>query len=67
MTTYCLHPGAVHTELGRHLGSSISRFTGYIYNLCSRIFFKSVLKGAQTTLYCALEESIGNESGFYYW
>lgn len=66
VTTYCLHPGAVHTELGRHLGSSISRFSGYIYNICSRIFFLSVHKGAQTSIFCAVEESLENESGCYY-
>lgn len=66
VTTYCLHPGAVHTELGRHLGSSTTRFLGYIYNIFSRLFFKSVHKGAQTTIYCAVEEALSNESGFYY-
>lgn len=66
VTTYSLHPGAVHTELGRHLGTSISRITGHIYNFLSKIFFMSPYKGAQTTIYCAVEESLAEESGFYY-
>lgn len=66
VTTYCLHPGAVHTGLARHMGSAISRFTGYIYTTCSRLFFLNVHKGAQTTIYCAVDEALDDESGFYY-
>ncbi len=54
---YCLHPGVVRTDIMRH----ISAFLSFI-----RIFFIDVEKGAQTTLFCALEESLENETGFYY-
>ncbi|CAG2182175.1 unnamed protein product [Oppiella nova] len=30
------------------------------------MFAMSVERGTQTTLYCALEESLDSESGFYY-
>ncbi|KAG8184742.1 hypothetical protein JTE90_019341 [Oedothorax gibbosus] len=66
VTTYCLHPGAVHTGLGQHLGSSIGQFIGHVYHGCSKVFFKSPKIGAQTTIYCAVEESLATESGLYY-
>ncbi|XP_035215987.1 retinol dehydrogenase 12-like isoform X2 [Stegodyphus dumicola] len=66
INTYCLHPGVVHTGLGRHLGHSISRIIGVIYQGCSRMFFLSPYKGAQTTIYCAVEESLAYDSGYYY-
>ncbi|XP_054716538.1 retinol dehydrogenase 13-like isoform X1 [Uloborus diversus] len=66
VTTYCLHPGAVHTELGRHMGTSFSNIMGRIYHVFSRAFFKSAYKGAQTTIFCAVDESLANESGYYY-
>ncbi|XP_055951030.1 retinol dehydrogenase 11-like isoform X1 [Argiope bruennichi] len=66
VTTYCLHPGAIHTGLGQHMGSSINKFVGQLYEFCSRLLFKSPTKGAQTTIYCAVEEKLANESGHYY-
>ncbi|GFT80951.1 retinol dehydrogenase 13 [Nephila pilipes] len=67
VNTYCLHPGAVYTGLGQHLGSSSGSCIGSLYESCSRLFFKSPYKGAQTTIYCAVEEKLAFESGYYYW
>ena len=50
VTVYCLHPGAVRTELLRHLNF----FVQYIVKPLQMIFFKSAEEGCQTTLYCAL-------------
>ncbi|GIY51217.1 retinol dehydrogenase 13, partial [Caerostris darwini] len=66
VTTYCLHPGAVHTGLGRHLGSSVGSFVGRLYEATSKRFFKSALMGAQTTIHCSVEERLAFESGYYY-
>ncbi|GIY96782.1 hypothetical protein CEXT_560041 [Caerostris extrusa] len=63
VTTYCLHPGAVHTGLGRHLGSSVGSFVGRLYEATSKRFFKSALMGAQTTIHCSVEERLAFESG----
>ena len=57
VNVYVLHPGVIATELGRnapadHAKSPIPRI--------------SVEMGAQTTLYCALEETLDSETGFYY-
>jgi NAD(P)-dependent dehydrogenase (short-subunit alcohol dehydrogenase family) len=57
---YCLQPGFIRSDLWRH-SNNISFF-----NFISRIFFIDVEKGAQTTLFCVLEESLDNETGFYY-
>ncbi|KAJ9586335.1 hypothetical protein L9F63_020043, partial [Diploptera punctata] len=63
VTTYAVHPGIVHTELGRHLESSsaVSIFKGIL-----EYFFKTPKQGAQTTIYCASDENVGKESGLYY-
>ncbi|KAF8774271.1 Retinol dehydrogenase 13 like protein [Argiope bruennichi] len=66
VTTYCLHPGALYTTLSRHIEYSMSKFSGWLYEFCSRLFFKSPMIGAQTTIYCAVEEKLANESGNYY-
>jgi NAD(P)-dependent dehydrogenase (short-subunit alcohol dehydrogenase family) len=59
---YCLHPGLVRTELTRHWGG----FLGFITSLVDKIFSIDPASGAQTSLYCALEPSISEESGHYY-
>jgi NAD(P)-dependent dehydrogenase (short-subunit alcohol dehydrogenase family) len=57
---YCLHPGIIRTDLWRHSNNNS------FFNLIAKVFFIDVEKGAQTTLFCALEESLDNETGFYY-
>nr|XP_055058712.1 retinol dehydrogenase 11-like [Misgurnus anguillicaudatus] len=63
VTTYALHPGVIRTELGRHVFSS----------LWKRVLFKPFMfmiktpwEGAQTSIYCAVDESLKNSSGLYY-
>ena len=57
INVYVLNPGLVDTELPRHAPQD------HPVRQAKRM---SVELGAQTTLYCALEESLDNESGFYY-
>lgn len=66
VTTYCLHPGVVQTELGRHLHESVNGFIHWAFHFFGQFFFKTVKKGAQTTIYCAVDEKIATHSGKYY-
>ncbi|XP_022070631.2 retinol dehydrogenase 12-like [Acanthochromis polyacanthus] len=61
VTTYSLHPGAVKTDLQRHAKGGWS----FLLSL-SRPFFKNAVQGAQTSIYCAVEPSLENETGLYY-
>jgi len=65
VTTYALHPGVIATELGRHMGDTFGCI-GSCCMQCVRPFIKTPESGAQTTIYCAVEESIAEDSGKYY-
>ncbi|XP_067134946.1 retinol dehydrogenase 12-like isoform X3 [Centruroides vittatus] len=66
VTTYCLHPGVVDTELGRYLKDSSGFHYTIAFYITSKLFFKSTKQGAQTTIYCAVAEELANESGHFY-
>jgi retinol dehydrogenase 12 len=61
---FSLHPGVVQTELGRHLNESKNRMIHNSFQFFGRYFFKTAEMGAQTTIYCATENSL--ISGHYY-
>lgn len=65
VTVYSLHPGVIRTELGRHLLPTIALWKKAIA-MPFYLLIKSPWEGAQTTIYCAVEESIANVSGLYY-
>lgn len=65
VTTYSLHPGVIRTELGRHFWPTIPLWKRVVYTPLM-FLIKSPTEGAQTTIYCAVEESLQNESGLYY-
>ncbi|XP_058832542.1 retinol dehydrogenase 12-like [Topomyia yanbarensis] len=62
VTTYCLHPGTINSELTRYLNRAMMILAKPIL----WVFFKSAKSGAQTTLYCAMEPTIAGISGKYY-
>ena len=51
---YSLHPGAVNTQLDRHIG--VSDLVRQIAKPIRYLVFKTPLEGAQTNLYCALSD-----------
>ena len=55
----------ISTELGRHLEDRYGCVFNFFFSIM-RFFIKTPFHGAQTTLYCALEPSLENESGKYY-
>ncbi|KTF93085.1 hypothetical protein cypCar_00009498 [Cyprinus carpio] len=62
VTCYSLHPGAIKTDIGRHSSLWWQLFMAPILLL----FFSDVESGAQTSLYCALQEGIEPLSGRYF-
>ena len=66
MTTYSLHPGAVRTELGRNLNAAYFRGARSILHGMAALFFKTAEEGAQTTIYCAVDEKLADKTGLYY-
>lgn len=66
ITTYSLHPGVIATELGRHLGNTYVGLATWVWNSFMPYFVKTPLQGAQTTIYCAVDERCADETGLYY-
>ncbi|ROK28209.1 Dehydrogenase/reductase SDR family member 13 [Anabarilius grahami] len=62
VTCYSLHPGVINSDLGRNMNKMSRRLLKPIIAL----FFKDVEAGAQTTLYCAVQEGIEAQSGRYF-
>ncbi|XP_070763490.1 retinol dehydrogenase 13 [Enoplosus armatus] len=65
VTVYSLHPGVIRTELGRHLFPTLSLWKRIIA-MPFLMLIKSPWEGAQTTIYCAVDESLADVSGLYY-
>ncbi|EFA11339.1 retinol dehydrogenase 13 [Tribolium castaneum] len=61
VNVYSLHPGVIRTELGRHLDYRL-RWLWRIFSF----LIKTPDQGAQTTIYCAVDEKCANETGLYY-
>ena len=61
VTVYSLHPGVVRTDLGRHIEGKLGIFK-YLFWGALWPFTKNPVQGAQTSIYCAVEEEI---SGTY--
>jgi len=62
LSVYALHPGLVRTELFRNFAWYQKMFITPAIWLMS----KDSWHGAQTTIYCAVDESIELETGKYY-
>ena len=69
ITTYTLHPGFVETEIFRDFFRG-NKVLLTLFQIVTWPFVKLVAKnsweGAQTTIYCAVEESLDGISGKYY-
>lgn len=58
VTTYSLHPGVVATDVWRDIPRPFSSLM--------KLFMISNEEGARTSLYCATDPRVANESGLYY-
>ncbi|CAB3220931.1 unnamed protein product [Arctia plantaginis] len=66
VTTYSLHPGVIRTDISRHFNETVGYGARFIFDVVMGFFMKSPRCGAQTTIYCAVDEGCANESGLYY-
>jgi len=66
VTTYSLHPGAVDTELQRHLDDTYFRGANLLNRAFAALFYKTPEEGAQTSIYCSVDEKLANQTGLYY-
>jgi len=64
VNAYALHPGVINTELGRHLQDTFGPLV-MLWKVAMP-FIKTPESGANTTIYCAVEESIADHNGRYY-
>ncbi len=61
-TANALHPGVIHTNLGRHMGMMASIALG----LAAPIMLKSLAEGAATQTFLAAHPSVANVTGKYF-
>ena len=71
VTALSLHPGLVRTELMRHadLGGKADIALGFLAKIFFPVWYivsKSAKEGAQTTIHCAIDDSVSNHNGSYY-
>lgn len=68
ITSVSLHPGVVRTEIIRNLkkGFSFIRVMFFLLKPLLYMLTKSSLEGAQTTIYCAVDDSIPDFNGRYF-
>jgi len=64
--TYSLHPGVVVSELGRHIPDVYGRFALIFLAYFVGPFTKTTENGAQTSIYCCVDESVEKDTGKYY-
>lgn len=65
VNAYSLHPGVINTELGRHLKDTYGACAGYML-MCFAPLLKTPEAGAQTSIFCCVDESIAEDNGKYY-
>lgn len=64
VNVYSLHPGVIATELGRHIEKQLGIFGNLLVLIYP--FIKTPEAGAQTSIFCAVDESVDSETGLYY-
>ncbi|XP_072396957.1 retinol dehydrogenase 13-like [Diabrotica undecimpunctata] len=65
VNVYALHPGVIRTELSRHYDSMFPGLT-WVYDNLFGMFLKTPTQGAQTQIYCAIDDKCAGETGLYY-
>lgn len=66
VSVYCVNPGPCNTSLGRYTRETSGIFLDLFYKAFYWPFLRKPKNGAQTVIYCAVEESIKEHTGLYY-
>jgi len=66
INVYSLHPGLIPTDITRYSNRTLFPGARFGYTMLTRLFFKNVKQGVQTTIYCSVDENAANETGLYY-
>lgn len=66
VTTYAVHPGLVNTDLQRHMDDAYFVGLSMMTRFVATLLFKSPEEGAQTSIYCSVDENQQNKTGLYY-
>lgn len=65
VSAFAVHPGVVKTNLGHHLMAT-KPWLQHVLAPIAPIVFKNAEEGAQTSIHCAVQEGIENQSGSYF-
>ncbi|XP_069392850.1 retinol dehydrogenase 13 [Paralichthys olivaceus] len=65
VSSFCLHPGVIRTELGRHVQGWFP-LLGALLSLPSLLLMKTPSQGAQTSIYCSITPGLEERSGCYF-
>ncbi|KYQ58958.1 Retinol dehydrogenase 11 [Trachymyrmex zeteki] len=66
INVYSLHPGIIPTRIARHGDRALFPGFTFCWNMFTPFFHKNAEEGAQTTIYCSVDEEVANETGLYY-
>lgn len=66
INVYSLHPGVIPTEISRYSSGTIFPGANFCFGFYAKLFCKNVVQGAQTTIYCSVDEKTANDTGLYY-
>ena len=61
ISTYSLQPGFIYSDLGRY-----SYRATFVYLTVGMLYGRTTMEGAQTNIYCAVEEGLEKYSGNYF-
>jgi len=67
VAAYSLHPGGMPTEILRNMETRLERFLSSLVSFPPFSYLlKTPWEGAQTTICCAVDEALADQSGLYY-
>ena len=66
ITSYSLHPGAVNTEILRDHKPGLGSIFTFMAENGLRLFGKTPREGAQTTIFCCVDEDVKKDSGEFF-